>query len=132
MDEQERDRALAAQAKNAILQDPIGFAGRFADRVIHLYNHSNDNAPEPIFGIHWNWWGTGLMIFGLIVLLPIRFNAALFLILIQANFALVYGLTFFEARFREAAMPAHLVLAGIGALALFRKASLYMRRKRAS
>ncbi len=120
IDEATRDRLLLRKAFKAIREKPLAMAGRFIDRAIHIYNNSNDNSPDLKYNLQWSNFWTFFLLAGLIILIGSRFSDGLLLLIIQLNFIIIYGLIFFEARFRETVIPCHLVLASLGGLYLIR------------
>lgn len=130
LSEGDRDRLLMHRATKAIFENPAIFIGRFFERVILLYNNTDYNFPPLPYNLQWsNKWAI-LLFIGLFLLFKSRFNEGLLLAIIQLNFIIVYGLTFFEARFREAVMPVHLVLACCGGLFIIRKIKTYIKGRK--
>lgn len=130
VDEQTRDSLLLQRALTHIRKNPGRFMMNMADRIIHLYNGSNDNFPAHTIPIHWSNKWFFLLVIGLFVLFMTRLPEGMLFLILELNFITIYALTFFEARFRETAMPIHLVLACFGGIYLIRKVNARVRKKR--
>lgn len=130
VDEQTRDELLFQRALVHIREEPGRFLLNVADRIIHLYNGSNDNSPDHLLPIHWSNKWFFLMVIGLFVLFLTRFPEGLLFAILELNFITVYALTFFEARFRETVIPVHLILACLGGVFLIRKIQVWIRKRR--
>ena len=129
IDETTRDWRLLDRAFGFIRQDPGRFAGQMIDRLIHVFNNSNDNFPELRFNVQWSTKWVFFLVIGLVVLFSTSFSQGLLMLLFELNFIAVYCLTYFEARFRETVMPVHLVLACIGGAYIIRKICEYRKRR---
>ena len=130
LDEVTRDGLLFGKALDAIREKPLEMVKRFIDRAIHIYNNSNDNFPDLKYHFQWTNLWSFFLLGGFVILFGSRFSDGLFLLLIQLNFIVIYGLTFFEARFRETVIPCHLVVAGVAGLYLIRKIREYRKKQR--